>query len=149
MMSRSLLTILAFSLVGGLALEASAAQMKYFERVEVGETAKMPVPASKNSGAKKKSAKKSAAARKAPATKKVAARKGKAAGKSAGGNGGKQVGREFVFDGSTVSGRYHSAGEAVAKVEQEKKMNDLVGMRRDFKDRLAAERDRLKAQAAE
>lgn len=148
MISRSLLTILAFSLVGGLALEASAAQMKYFERVEVGETAQMPVSAGKKSGAKKKSAKKSAAARKALATKKVAARKGKAAGKSAGG-GGKQVGREFVFDGSTVSGRYHSAGEAVAKVEQEKKMNDLVGMRRDFKDRLAAERDRLKAQAAE
>lgn len=58
--------------------------------------------------------------------------------------GNSRLQREVVFDGSTVSGQYHAAGEAVAKVEQEKKMNDLIGMRRDFKDRLAAERERLK-----
>lgn len=55
-----------------------------------------------------------------------------------------QLKREIVFDGSTVGGQYHSAGEAVARVEQEKKMNDLIGMRHDFKDRMAAERERLK-----
>jgi hypothetical protein len=51
--------------------------------------------------------------------------------------------REVVFDGSNVNGQYHSAGEAVAKVEQEKKMNDLIGMRRDYKDRMASEKERL------
>ena len=54
--------------------------------------------------------------------------------------------RDVVFDGSTVNGRYHSAGEAVATVETEKKMNDLIGFRRDFKDRLVVERARLKGQ---
>ena len=57
---------------------------------------------------------------------------------------GKALRREVVFTGSTVNGKYHSAGEAVTKVEQEKQLNDLIGMRRDYKDRLAAERDRLK-----
>lgn len=57
----------------------------------------------------------------------------------------KPLQREVVFDGSTVSGQYHSAGEGVTKVEQEKKMNDLIGMRRDFKDRLVSERQRLKS----
>jgi hypothetical protein len=52
--------------------------------------------------------------------------------------------RDIVFDGASVNGKYHSAGEAVAKVETEKKLNDLIGMRRDFKDRLMAERERLK-----
>lgn len=56
----------------------------------------------------------------------------------------KNLRRELVFDGSTVSGQYHSAGEAVAKVEQEKKMNNLIGLRHDFKDRLTAEKERLK-----
>lgn len=56
----------------------------------------------------------------------------------------KNLSRELVFDGSSVNGRYHSAGEAVAKVEQEKKMNALIGLRSDYKDRLQAERERLK-----
>jgi hypothetical protein len=55
-----------------------------------------------------------------------------------------RLSRDIVFDGSNVNGQYHSAGEAVAKVEQEKKMNSLIGIRQDFKDRLSAERDRLK-----
>ena len=54
------------------------------------------------------------------------------------------VSRDVVFDGSTVSGRYHSAGEAVTTVESEKKMNDLIGFRRDFKDRLTVQRAELK-----
>ena len=53
--------------------------------------------------------------------------------------------REIVFDGSNVNGRYHSAGEAVARVESEKELNNLIGVRKDFKDRLAMERARLKA----
>lgn len=46
--------------------------------------------------------------------------------------------RDMVFDGSTISGRYLSAGEATATVEQEKKMNELIGSRADFNDRLRA-----------
>ena len=56
----------------------------------------------------------------------------------------KNMSRDVVFDGSTVNGRYHSAGEAVATVENEKKLNDLIGARKDFKDRLAVENARLK-----
>jgi hypothetical protein len=52
--------------------------------------------------------------------------------------------RDIVFDGSAIKGKYHSAGEALALVEQEKNMNELIGFRRDFKDRLATERARLK-----
>lgn len=51
--------------------------------------------------------------------------------------------RELNFDGASVKGRYHSAGEAVARVEGEKAMNMLIGARRDFRDRLAIERERL------
>lgn len=52
---------------------------------------------------------------------------------------------DVVFDGSLVNGKYHTAGEAVTTVETEKKMNELVGFRRDFKDRLALERAKLNA----
>jgi hypothetical protein len=51
--------------------------------------------------------------------------------------------REIIFDGSSVNGRYHSAGEAVARVEAEKNLNELIGPRKNFRDRLAAERERL------
>jgi hypothetical protein len=53
--------------------------------------------------------------------------------------------RDIVFDGSSINGRYHAAGEALAVVEQEKNMNELIGFRKDFKDRLAVERNRLKS----
>ena len=59
---------------------------------------------------------------------------------------GRPVSTDVVFDGSMVNGRYHTAGDAVATVETEKKMNELVGFRRDFKDRLVVERARLKGQ---
>jgi hypothetical protein len=59
---------------------------------------------------------------------------------------GGPVSTDVVFDGSMINGRYHTAGEAVATVETEKKMNELVGFRRDFKDRLVVERARLKGQ---
>jgi hypothetical protein len=59
-------------------------------------------------------------------------------------NAGKPtVSRDLVFDGSPVNGRYHSAGEATAVVEEEKNLNQLIGARRDFRDRLAAESLRL------
>jgi hypothetical protein len=52
--------------------------------------------------------------------------------------------RDIVFDGSSINGRYHAAGEALSVIEQEKNMNELIGFRKDFKDRLAVERSRLK-----
>ncbi len=74
--------------------------------------------------------------------KKAVAVKGAGHGKKL--SAGSSLSRDVVFDGSMINGRYHTAGEAVTTVETEKKMNELVGFRRDFKDRLAVERARLK-----
>lgn len=79
------------------------------------------------------------------ATKKTAAAKKEVnRGKALKAKSGRELRREFVFDGSDVYGRYHMASGAVAKVEQEKKMISLIGLRADYKDRLAEERERLK-----
>lgn len=44
--------------------------------------------------------------------------------------------QEAVFNGATVNGKYQIAGGAVSAVENEKTLNDIVGGRKDFKDRL-------------
>lgn len=54
-----------------------------------------------------------------------------------------QLSTDIVFDGAMVNGRYHSAGEAVSTVEADKLLNNLVGLRRNFRDRLTDERSRL------
>lgn len=59
-------------------------------------------------------------------------------------HGGSKLSRDVVFDGSVVNGKYLAAGEAVSTVESEKSLGNLIGLRADFKDRLAAERQRLK-----
>ena len=41
------------------------------------------------------------------------------------------------FDGSTLHGRYQKSAESLATVESEKAMMDLLGNRKNFKDRLA------------
>jgi hypothetical protein len=46
------------------------------------------------------------------------------------------------FDDQLVGGKYHYPDEAVATVEDEKVLNDLLGARKDFKDRMRAEADR-------
>ena len=51
--------------------------------------------------------------------------------------------RDVVFDGSTIHGKYLSAGEATSTVEKEKKLNDLIGPRADMNDRLKEDRQRL------
>lgn len=43
---------------------------------------------------------------------------------------------EVHFDGTDVNGRYQTAPEAVSTVEDEKLLEDLLGVREDFKDRL-------------
>jgi hypothetical protein len=40
------------------------------------------------------------------------------------------------FDDSAVHGQYQVPEEALAKVENEKGLNDLLGVRKHFKDRL-------------
>ena len=67
-----------------------------------------------------------AKASKKAAVKKVAAKKNKDA----------NMGTDFQFDNSMVNGRYQSADEALAVVEDEKNLNDLIGPRTQFKDRL-------------
>ena len=99
----------------------------------------------------KKSSKKLSAKLSATSSSKTSSKSSQTAIKSAGAAdepirpaSGTKLSREIVFDGSNVNGQYHSAGEAVAKVEQEKKMNRLIGIRADYKDRMSAERERLK-----
>jgi hypothetical protein len=41
------------------------------------------------------------------------------------------------FDDSVLHGTYQVPDEALAKVENEKSLNDLLGVRKHFKDRLA------------
>ena len=43
---------------------------------------------------------------------------------------------EHNFEGLDVNGRYHTAMEAVVTIENEKVLDDLLGARTHFKDRL-------------
>jgi hypothetical protein len=43
---------------------------------------------------------------------------------------------DFTFTGSDVGGKYQVPGEALATVENEKALIDLIEPRREFKDRL-------------
>jgi len=47
-----------------------------------------------------------------------------------------KLGTDFSFNNEMVNGRYQSADEALAVVEDEKDLNDLIGPRKHFKDRL-------------
>ncbi len=51
----------------------------------------------------------------------------------------KKLTQEANFTGATVNGKYQIAGGAVSAVENEKTLNDIVGGRKDFKDRLKAD----------
>ena len=45
---------------------------------------------------------------------------------------------DVKFDDSVLHGQYQTPEEALAKVENEKSMSDLIGVRKHFKDRLSA-----------
>ena len=47
-----------------------------------------------------------------------------------------QLRTDIHFSGTEIGGKYQVAGEAVATVENEKPMIDLIQPRREFKDRL-------------
>lgn len=57
-----------------------------------------------------------------------------------------RLGTDFSFAGSRVDGKYLSAGESIAEVEDEKGLDNLIGIRKNFRDRLGNERARLKAE---
>lgn len=46
-----------------------------------------------------------------------------------------QLGTSFSFDAASVRGKYQMAGQGIASVEDEKVIDDLLGLRRSFKDR--------------
>lgn len=49
---------------------------------------------------------------------------------------GAKLQTDVRFDNSTVHGRYQTPDEAVARVENEKLLSDLLSPRKHFKDRL-------------
>jgi hypothetical protein len=49
---------------------------------------------------------------------------------------------EHVFDGSAIDGRYKYADETAAVVENEKNVDDLLGVRLNFRDRRQQEQKR-------
>ncbi len=53
-----------------------------------------------------------------------------------------QLGTSFSFDAASVRGKYQTAGQGIAMVEDEKVLDDLLGLRRSFKDREAQEQTR-------
>jgi hypothetical protein len=54
----------------------------------------------------------------------------------------RRLGTDFNFSDAQVRGKYHSAGEGLVTVEDEKSLVDLLGVRRHFKDRLQADTTR-------
>lgn len=112
----------AIFLSAGLLLPGTAFADKYLQRVSVNPSAKKASTTHKNK--KKKSSR--GHAKSAKADKKD------------------NLSRDMVFTGTDINGKYLSAGESVATVETEKNLNQLIGMRKDFRDRLAAEKERLK-----
>jgi hypothetical protein len=50
-----------------------------------------------------------------------------------------QLGTSFSFDAASVRGKYQTAGQGIAMVEDEKVLDDLLGLRRSFRDREAQE----------
>lgn len=55
----------------------------------------------------------------------------------------KKNSRDIRFNGSTVDGKYLTAGETIAEVEGEKEMGNLIGIRKNFRDKLKAEQVKL------
>lgn len=53
-----------------------------------------------------------------------------------------QLGTSFAFDTASVRGKYQMAGQGIASVEDEKVLDDLLGLRRSFKDRDQQEQKR-------
>ncbi len=61
----------------------------------------------------------------------------------------KNVSRDISFSGSQVDGKYLSAGESIAEVEGDKEMGALIGIRKNFHDRLNEEKLKLQANSSQ
>lgn len=61
----------------------------------------------------------------------------------------KKLSKDISFNGSQVDGKYLSAGESVAEIEGDKDMGALIGIRKNFRDRLKTETTRLQAQTSQ
>ena len=53
-----------------------------------------------------------------------------------------QLGTSFRFDGSSLHGKFQSAPSTVATVENDKYLEDLLGARKNFKDREKQDNER-------
>lgn len=83
--------------------------------------------------------------KKAEKTSKAASSNDQALDKTPGPIQKSSLSRDIRFNGSTVDGKYLSAGESIAEVEKEKSMGTLIGIRKNFRDKLNAENARLAA----
>lgn len=70
------------------------------------------------------------------APKKAVPAKKKAVAKAASNKSG-ELQTDVKFDDSVLHGQYQTPDEALARVENEKGLSDLLGVRKHFKDRLA------------
>lgn len=52
------------------------------------------------------------------------------------------MGTSFRFDGVSLHGKYQTSPSTVATVENDKVLEDLLGARKNFKDRITADKDR-------
>jgi hypothetical protein len=86
-------------------------------------------PVKKTAGVKKKSSK---TKKKAVKAKKVSQIKKATSG---------ELQTDVKFDDSVLHGQYQTPDEALARVENEKGLSDLLGVRKHFKDRLATASD--------
>ncbi len=140
-MSRALTFVMVASFLAAVGFTSLSA------RAEVGDSAQAaevipprPRPA-KSSKASKKTAK---ASLKKKSGKANASAQSVGAKEKTGPTTKGKLSRDVVFDGSVVNGKYLASGEAVSTVENEKKLNNLIGMRADFKDRLDDQRAQLR-----
>jgi hypothetical protein len=53
-----------------------------------------------------------------------------------------KIGTDHNFDDKVVSGKFQYPDEATATVDDEKLMDDLIGVRKNFKDRLKESAER-------
>lgn len=56
--------------------------------------------------------------------------------------GKSQLGTSFRFDGTALHGKYQKTPGTTATVENDKFLEDLLGARRSFEDRLQKDRER-------
>jgi hypothetical protein len=54
----------------------------------------------------------------------------------------KRLSTEMTFSGSQIGGQYQVPGEATSRVENEKPIEELLGLRKNFRDRIKQDEER-------